>query len=59
MQDVVNVLLNPKPDVLVRMQPRDREEAQWYAEMGMPISGRVVAAVKLVAENRRIRKETE
>lgn len=48
------VLLNPSIKTLVRMSDKDREEISWYAEMGMPISGTVVRAVRRVLK---VRKE--
>lgn len=48
MQSKTEVLLNPPAVVLVRLPLREREEANWYAEMGMPISGNVAAAVRRV-----------
>lgn len=48
MRTDVRVLLAPPPQVLVRLPMRLREEANWYAEMGMPISGDVLTAVKQV-----------
>lgn len=59
MQVRPNALLCPKPDVLVRMQPRDLEEIQWYAEMGMPVSGSIVRVIERVTKNRRVRKEAK
>jgi hypothetical protein len=60
MQSTVNVLLNPSVEVLVRMPLRDREEANWYAQMGMPMQGNVVSAIRRVITSQRVwGKETK
>jgi hypothetical protein len=46
-------LLNPSAKVLNKAPKHVREEAQWYAEMGMPVQGTTLSAVKRVVQVRR------
>ena len=52
MQSKATVLLNPPPAVLLKLPQAMREEANWYAEMGMPISGNVALAVRRVVTSK-------
>ncbi len=47
------VLLSPPAEVINKLTLAEREEVKWYREMGMPISGTVVDAVKRVIKVRR------
>ncbi len=48
------VLLSPPAKVLNKLTLKEREEVHYYHEMGMPISGSVVDAIKRVTK---VRKE--
>ncbi len=46
-------LLNPSVKVLNKAPKQIREEVQWYAQMGMPVQGTTLHAVKHVVRVRR------
>jgi hypothetical protein len=46
-------LLNPTAKVLNKAPKQVREEAQWYASMGMPVQGTTLHALKHVVKVRR------
>ncbi len=51
--DEIQALLCPPAEVVNKLTEVEREEVNWYHEMGMPISGTVVDVIRRATDERK------